>query len=444
MNKTRRDFIKKAALASVLPIILPAHLVSAKDKPSDRIVMGFIGMGRQNSGLIRGFISQKNVQVVAVCDVDSTRRESAQAKVNEYYKANPKKGTADCKAYNDFRELIARKDIDAVCIATPDHWHAYPTVMALESGKDVYCEKPLTHNIHEAITVIDAVKKTGRVLQTGSMQRSMSEFRIVCELVRNGVIGKISHVDCSFGGPGVPCDLPEEAMEPGLDWNMWVGPAKMRPYNSVLSPRGVHTHFPNWRNYKEFGSGMVGDWGAHMLDIAQWGLGMDDSGPVKVLPPKKKGQGKGVKFIYSNGIELNHVSGYGTHFFGDKGEVKVHRGKFELILDGKKVAGHDNNDRTSSLQRQLASVEKNYLKDAKVKLYKSKSHVQDFIKCVETRKKPITSEIVGGRSAICCHLMNQAYYNHAEIDWDPKKIAFANGTGNPAWLTRNYRSPWSV
>jgi predicted dehydrogenase len=191
MFNTRRSFLKTAALASAAPLILPSHLVSGANKPSDRIVMGFIGMGKQSRGLMRGFISRNNVQVVAVCDVDTTRREDAVKNVNNYYKTNPKKETADCKGYNDFRELIARGDLDAVCIATPDHWHTYPVVAAMKAGIDVYCEKPLTHNIHESITVMKVAKETNRVLQTGSMQRSMMGFRTACELVRNGVIGKV-------------------------------------------------------------------------------------------------------------------------------------------------------------------------------------------------------------------------------------------------------------
>jgi len=445
MQETRRSFIKKAALASVAPMVLGCDEVQKKSKPSQRINVGFIGMGRMGIGLLKNAINY-DVQVVAVCDVDTNRRKNAQAKANEYYTRFPEKGTADCKAYNDFREIIARDDIDAVYIATPDHWHAYPTVAALKAGKDVYCEKPLTHNIHEAITVMDTVKKTGRVLQTGSMQRSMTEFRIACELVRNGVIGKISHVDCSFGGPGKPCDLPEEPMEPGLDWNMWVGPAPMRPYNSILSPRGIHKKFPRWRNYKEFGGGMVCDWGAHHLDIAQWALDMDDSGPVEVLLPEKKGDIKGARLVYANGITVKHVSSPygGLCFYGDKGQLKVHRGKFELILDDKRVAGYDKEDRSTSLQRELVLTERKYLKDAKIKVYNSKNHMQDFLDCVKSRKKPITNEIVGARSAICCHLMNQAYYNHEKICWDPKKLTFTKGTGKPQWLTRNYRSPWTV
>lgn len=439
---TRRSFLKKTALLSAAPIILPSHLVTAADKPSDRIVMGFIGMGKQNKGLLRGFIGKKNVQVVAVCDVDTTRREAAVKTVNDYYAKNPTKGTADCKGYNDFRELIARGDLDAVCIATPDHWHTLPVVTAMKAGLDVYCEKPLTHNIHESVTVMKVAKDTKRILQTGSMQRSMAEFRTACEMVLNGVIGKIDHVECSFGDPGRPCDLPEEKMEPGLDWNMWVGPAQMRPYNSVLSPRGMHNHYPRWRNYKEFGGGMVCDWGAHHLDIAQWGLGMDNSGPVEAIPPKKANAKRDAILKYANGVTVHHKNGYGVHFFGDKGEVKVNRGRFELILDGKYAAG--NNSKRKSLGSQVKLVENEYLKDAKIKLYKSSDHIADFIQCIESRKKPITSEIVGARSAICCHLMNQAYYNRQAIKWDPKNNTFAPGTGDPKWLTKEYRSPWAV
>lgn len=442
MNISRRSFIKTVSAASSAPMIMPSHLWAASTETAP-VRMGFIGMGTQNRGLLNGFLGNETT-VVAVCDVDTTRRENAKDTVNKFYTEHPDRGTADCKAYNDFRELIARDDINAICIATPDHWHAIPTIAALNAGKDVYCEKPLTHNIHEAIEVMKAVDANKRILQTGSMQRSMKEFRVACELVRNGLIGKIDHVECSFNDPGVPCDLPEEPLEPGLDWNMWVGPAPMRPYNSVLSPRGVHHHFPNWRKYKEFGGGMVCDWGAHHLDIAQWGLGMDDSGPVQVEVPTDPKSMTGGVLTYANGIRVEHAIGYGVHFFGSDGEVKVNRGKFEFILNGEKVAGFDRNTNTTSLAAQLIKVEKTYLQDAKIKLYDSKNHLWDFLDCVKSRNKPITSEQVGGRSAICCHLLNQAYYNRAVIKWDPAKFNFVEGTGNPAWLTREYRAPWKV
>ncbi|MCP4642499.1 MAG: Gfo/Idh/MocA family oxidoreductase [bacterium] len=444
MKTSRRSFLKKATALSAAPFILPSNVWGAETKPSERIGMGFIGMGKQSKGLLNAFLHYKECRVVAVCDVDTTRREDAQKKVNAFYTDKPELGSPDCAAYNDFRDLIARDEINAVCIATPDHWHTIPVLAALRAGMDVYCEKPLTHNIHESVAIIKEVKKTGQVLQTGSMQRSMKEFRVACELVRNGAIGAIDRVECSFGPPGIPCDLPEEDMEPGLDWNLWVGPGPMRPYNSVLSPRGLHDHFPNWRSYKEYGGGMVCDWGAHHLDIAQWGLGMDDSGPIKVTPPEDPAATSGAVLDYKGGIRVIHKEGFGAHFFGEGGEVRVNRGRFEFYLDGEKVAGWTKREDGGSLSSCLAKVEKEHLADAKVKLYNSRNHLQDFVNCVKSRKKPITSEIVGGRTAICCHLMNQAYYNHASIDWKPKKMTFARGSGDPAWLTRDYRLPWSV
>lgn len=444
MKTSRRSFLKTVSAISAAPFILPSSVWGAETKPSDRIVMGFIGMGKQNAGLLNNFLNQRECQVVAVCDVDTTRRTAAQQRVKEFYTANPERGAADCEAYNDFREVIARKDIDAVCIATPDHWHAIPTIAALQSGKDVYCEKPLTHNIHEAVAVMDAVKKNKGVLQTGSMQRSSREFRIACELVRNGAIGKISHVECSFGPPGIPCDLAEEPMEPGLDWDTWIGPGPMRPYSSVLSPRGVHDHFPDWRLYKEYGGGMVCDWGAHHLDIAQWGLGMDESGPIEVHPPEDPNAKSGAVLHYKKGIRVIHKDGFGVHFFGSDGEVKVNRGRFEFYLGGKKIAGHVDREEGTSLTTELQRVETDFLNNARIKLYDSRSHTRDFLDCVKARTRPITNEEVGGRSATCCHLMNQAYYNHAVLKWKPKSMRFARNGGNPEWLTRDYRAPWQV
>lgn len=444
MSSNRRTFLKQAAALSAVPFILPSKVWSAEINPNDRITMGFIGTGKQNNHLMNSFLQRKNVRVVGVCDVDTTRRTAAQTRVNEYYTANPDAGAADCAAYNDFRELIARDDVDAICIATPDHWHAIQTVAALKAGKDVYCEKPLTHNVHESVEVIKAVKKYKRVLQTGSMQRSMEEFRVACELVRNGAIGKISHVECSFGAPGVPCDLPEEPMEPGLDWDGWVGPGPMRPYNSVLSPRGIHDHFPDWRKYKEYGGGMVCDWGAHHLDIAQWGLDMDDSGPVKVEPATDPAAVEGGVLTYKNGVKVYHKSGFGAHFYGADGEVKVNRGQFEFWLGGEKITGHAKRGEGTSLEASILLVQKEYLANAKVKLYESRDHIADFLECMVSRKKPITNEIVGGRTAICCHLLNQAYYNHATIAWKPKQMKLARNGGKAEWLTREYREPWTV
>ena len=444
----RRRFIQAAAAAATGPFILPSRVWSADVSPNAKVRMGFIGIGKQMGGLLGTFMGFPEVEVVAVCDVDTTRRTAGQKRVDDYHAKNSKE-SKPCDAYNDFRELIARKDIDAVCVATPDHWHAIITIAALDSGKDVYCEKPLTHTIHEAKAVIEAVKRNNRVLQTGSMQRSSTEFRVACEIVRNGVIGKVKTVDTQFGNPAIPNANPEEPMEPGLDWDLWCGPSKLSPYSSVLSPRGIHNHFPKWRETREYGGGYVCDWGAHHIDIAQWGLGMDGNGPVEVIAAVAGEKAtEGCKLVYADGVVLTHVNkGRGASFYGEDGEVHVNRGKFEVILKGEskfKFWPEDKADKNkTTLAREVTFAENALLKDAKVKLYKSSNQLADFIKCIGTREKPICSEIVGAGSAICCHLMNVSYYHGASFKWDPLKHEIVSGA-EAAWLTKDYRGSWKV
>lgn len=437
MTISRRSFIKQTAAAAALsPLILPSNIRAAEKGPNSLVNMAFVGMGTQNRGLLSNFL-WRNIKVVAVCDVDTNRRENALKTVETFHADHKEKGAFDCKAYNDFQEVMERKDIDAVCIATPDHWHALVTLAALRNGKDVYCEKPLTHNIHEAIEVMAAVSQHKRVLQTGSMQRSMTEFRVACELVRNGAIGKLERVTCMVGGPGRSCDLPEEPAEKGLDWDRWLGPAPLRPYNSTLSPRGVHGHFPDWRSYVEYGGGSICDFGAHHFDIAQWGLGMDESGPVEVRPPEQPNATTGAMLVYANGITMTQVPRGGKmrfggiRFFGTDGEVEADRGSFEMVRGGETIAS-------------TGLAEKRFLADAKIRLYRSKSHTDDFLERVADRKRPVASEIEGGHTAICCHLINLAYHHRRTLKWDPEKMTFTANTGDPAWLTRDYRTPWKV
>jgi len=439
MHFNRRSMLKGLVCAGA-PLILPSRVWAQGTKPNAKIRVGCVGMGTQMRGVMGGFRSNDGVEVVAVCDVDTSRRTAALEALKEAYK----NGGPEVKAYTDYRELLADKSIDVVIVATPDHWHAIVTVAALKAGKDVYCEKPLTHNIKEAIAVMNAVKKYNRVLQTGSMQRSSNqEFRVACELARNNVLGKLKTIEINIGAPAIPYDLKEEAMEPGLDWDQWCGPAPVVPYNSQLSPRGVHHGFPNWRKYREFATGMIGDWGAHHIDIAHWGMGMDDSGPVEILPSTNPNNTDGVSMKYANGVTLTHIAkGNGLKFVGETGEVFVARGSFHLIMDGKDfVRFRDKNeDKTLSCEGACAKATKTFLTDAKVKLEVSKNHIRNFLDCVKARtEKPITSELVGGHTAIACHLMSQAYYNKQRMCWDPKTFAFTNGTGDPAWLTRPYR-----
>jgi predicted dehydrogenase len=440
MNSTRhlsrRNFLRSTALFAAAPFILPSHVWSANVAPSNRITLGFIGMGTQNRGLLNGFLNSQETQVLAVCDVDQNRRENARKTVEAFYAKQTGRGEyKGCDSYSDFRALLKRDDIDAVVIATPDHWHAYMSIAAAKAKKDVYCEKPLCQSIQEARAMVNAVRKNKRVFQTGSQQRSSREFRVGCELVRNGVIGKVQFVEVGIGGPGVPCDLPEEAMEPGLDWDMWLGPAPLRGYHSELSPRGVHTHFPNWRKYREYGGGMVTDWGAHHFDIAQWGLGMDQSGPVEIHPASEPNAQSGVRLIYPSGVEARHVSGNGVLFQGTAGKVQVNRGKFEFWLGNEKIADAVN---------QAEEVAERHLPAGAVRLYKSNDHRGDWLACIRSRKQPICDVEVGARSVSVCHLVNLAYYHGQKMKWDPTREQFAGGTGNKAWLNVPHRGAWKV
>lgn len=445
---SRREFIKTSSLLVGTPLILPSRVWAADTAPGQRLALGCIGMGKMMRGHLRSLVQRKEVEVVAVCDVDTTRRTDAKAIVEKAYAAKAGAGYRGCTAYNDFRELLARKDIDAVVIATPDHWHALIAIAAVRAGKDVYCEKPLTYNVHEAVELVKEVRRHNRVFQTGSQQRSSKEFRIACELVRNGVIGRVSSITTSFSGPPIPYALPEEPMEPGLDWDLWCGPAPRVVYNSVLSPRGVHDHFPHWRKMVEFGGGGVTDWGAHHVDIAQWALNVDGLGPVEVRAPQGSSgvATDGAQLIYGDGTVLTHTSGNGIVFSGSTGEIRVNRGKFHLTIDGKTVHKFWDKETTpdTSLERELAATSKAFLANAKIKLYESKNHWQDFLDCVKARRMPICDVATGASSVISCHLLNIAYLKGASFKWNPKTKTFAAG-GDPKWLTRDsYRGPWKV
>ncbi|MCX7872079.1 MAG: Gfo/Idh/MocA family oxidoreductase [Verrucomicrobiae bacterium] len=424
-NISRRSFLKAVAIGGTVPFVLPSRIWSAEVKPNERITMGFIGVGTQGRYLLGGFLNDPQVQVLAVCDVDTTRREFSKNTVEEFYTKKNEQNYKGCDQYNDFRELLKRKDIDTVCIATPDHWHAIQSILACKEGKDVYCEKPLSLTIGEARAMVKAARKYKRVFQTGSMQRSSREFLKACELVRNGRIGEIKEVYVNVGGPSKWCDLPEETMEPGLDWDMWLGQAPMRPYNSVLSPRGIHKHFPAWRNYREYSGGGMTDWGAHHFDIAQWGLGMDESGPSEIIPPDGK-EVKKLTFKYSNGVVMYHGSlanyNYGVVFVGTKGKICVDRGRFlaepeEIAADYK--VGSD-----------------------KIKLYQSSHHLKDFLQCVRTRQRPICDVEIGCRSVTVCHLGNLAYWYKRPLKWDPKKEKFIGDDEANTWIDRPKRAPW--
>jgi predicted dehydrogenase len=241
-------------------------------------------------------------------------------------------------------------------------------------------------------------------------------------------------------GPAVPCDLPAEPQEPGLDWDRWLGPAPVRPYNSILSPRGVHDHFPRWRKYREYGGGGVTDWGAHHFDIVQWALDMDESGPVEFFPPEDPGKDSGVRFVYANGTEVLHTGAEsgkqnGIWFYGSEGKMYVNRKEFQLWI-GKEQKAESMAD--------LDAVDAHYLGEKAKRVYNSHDHHGDWMQCIETRKRPIADVEIGARTVTVCDLVDQAYYHGKPFKWDPKKNNFADGTGNPKWLDVEYRDPWKL
>jgi len=415
----RRDFLKSSALiagaAIVCPTIVPSSVFCA-DAPSNRITIGCIGTGGQGSGNMRGFNAKSDCQVVAVCDVDAGHRENARKRIG----LDPK------SSYNDFRELLARNDIDAVYIATPDHWHVPTSIAAVRAGKDVYCEKPLTLTIAEGRTLVNEVKRYGRVFQTGSQQRSGSEFRKACELVVNERIGKLHTMRVGISGNNRTCEptwMPEPVPE-GFDYDLWLGPAPCKPYHT----QRCHYQF---RFILEYSGGQMTNWGAHHLDIAQWGNQSDDTGPVEI-----RGNGEfpktglfttalnaEVEYTYAGGVKMFLKRGGGTRFEGTEGWIYVNRGKLEA--------------EPKSL---LTSV----IGPDEIHLYESNDHKQNFLDCIKSRKDPICNAEIGHRSSTVCHLGNIAMLLDRTLKWNPQKEQFIGDDEANRMTWRPRRAPWSL
>ena len=425
---SRRNFIKTAALASSI-LIVPRHVIGGRGfvAPSDKVTLGVIGCGKQSAGLQRRFANLTGSQVVAGCDPYRAKLDQFVAVNNQIYAELTGKAKYEgTQAFEDYRELLNKKDIDAVIIASPDHWHAAMSVHAAEAGKDIYCEKPLSLTVKEGRAMVDATRKHGRVLQTGSMQRSSKEFTQAVQLVRSGLIGDIKKIVVSVGGPPKEWDLPAETTPSGLNWELWMGPNVVdRPYNNFLAPNLESTFWAKWRDYKEFGGGYMTDWGAHMFDIGQWGLGMDHSGPVKVIPPGP-GMQSGLIYEYENGVQMVHQPETGKnycHFFGTDGEVYVQRGEL----------------RTTPVSLQ----DKTFAQD-EYKIYVSDNHFQDFINSVKTRQRPICDVEVGHRTATVCNIGNIAYSLGRPLQWDPEKERFKKDREANKLLKRKMKKEWRV
>jgi predicted dehydrogenase len=423
---TRRSFLAAAAtVAAAGPTVLLPAARAAAPAAADRITLGFIGMGKRAGSLLRHMLGSDQVQVVAIAEVVRERLEHGRKTVDERYAANVKSGAfAGCAAYNDFREIVARPDIDAVVIGTPDHWHAIQAVQAAKAGKDIYCEKPMSLTIGQGRKMVEAARRYGVVFQTGSQQRSEygGKFRLAVELVRNGRIGDLKTVRVGVGGPPVPCDLPVQPTPDGTDWDMWNGPAPERGYHEVLCPKGVHNHFPAFRRYREYAGGGLADMGAHHFDIAQWAMDMDDSGPVRVEPPSD-GATTGLRFTYANGVVMYHGGLSGCTFEGTDGKIYVDRGVIK-------------SDPESILQEPIGADD--------VQVYRATGHFTDWLECLRTRKQPICDVEIGHRSASICHLANIGYELGRPLQWDPQAERFVDDDQANLLLNRVLRAPWTL
>ena len=435
---SRRQFLRRAttgtAALTAAPLFVPGHVLGANGAtpPNSRITMALIGCGSMGSSDATQHQHTGLVQFVAFCDVDKARRDKKKQEFEKLYAAKAgKEKFAGIEVCNDFRELIARRDIDAVDIAMPDHWHAIPVIAAAKAGKDIYGQKPLSLTIREARAMVNAVRENKRVFQTGSQQRSDRRFRLASELVRNGYIGKIKEVYVRVGGPSRPCDLPAEPTPDGLDWNFWLGQAPERPFNQRIHPRA-------WRAWREYAGGGTTDWGAHQFDIVQWGWGMDESGPVEVIPANDKDRPL-LAVRYASGALVYHVFGpagesvkwpsppegdkNGITFVGEKGWIEVDRAHLRTFPES------------------LAEVQ---FKPGETRLYESKHHYQNFLDCVKSRQKPICDVEIGCRSVTVCHLINIGHWTGKSFRWDPVKEEIIGEADVAKWVDRERRAPWKI
>lgn len=427
LTSSRRDFLKKstlAALSSGIPSFYIGRSWGQKKPANSRIQIGVIGYGKRTRGLMNSAMSQSDTQIVSICDVVKERLDHGITQSHKKYSSLSNKPYTGTKGYADFREMFANEKLDAVIIGTPDHGHVVQCLLAARKNLDIYCEKPLTLNIHEGRVLSDVVKKKKIVFQTGSQQRSEfgHRFKRAAELVSNGYLGEIKEVFVNVGAPPVPCDLPGEPIPEGTEWDLWVGPVAYRDYNSILCPKGIHNHFPAFRKYSEFAGGALADIGAHHFDIVQWALGMDDTGPV-AINPTTDGSNRNLEFIYKNGIKLTHGGSGSITFIGSEGTLRVGRG--QISADPKSILDIK-------------------LKSSDTPVYHSTNHMRNWIDCIHSRKDPICTAEIGHRSASICHLANLGYLLKRPLNWDPKNEKFIKDDDANTHLSRPIRAPWNL
>jgi predicted dehydrogenase len=425
---SRRSFLKETIFGgALLGMSARSHrAIFSAEPPSERVRVGMIGVGNQGGPKNNMKYFLKNI--VALCDLD----KNYLAEAGDFLK---KEADLSAVMTDDYRRLLDAKDIDAVVVTVPDQWHATMTIEACRAGKDVYCEKPLTLVIGEGKPMIDAARKNKRVVQTGTMQRSGAEFKLAVQLVQKGIVGKVKSVNVTLPGPnwiaraGKP--VPNSAPPEGFDYNRWLGPAPYRPYNKN------HVHYL-FRFYWDYSGGQQTNFGAHHLDIAQWGLGMDDSGPVSVegsavFNPDgwyETPDTTDIRYTYADGVVMTcrqkpnaKSNEQGTEFVGEKGSLFVYRGG--IVANPPEL---------------LKGVELPKI----VSSHANIGHVNNFFDCVKSRGTPAADISIGHRSATVCHLGNIAVRTKKKITWDPKAETIVGDSDAAKWLTKEYRRPWSL
>jgi predicted dehydrogenase len=437
---SRRQFLKSSAAAATGTALFGTTFVPAPvfgaEAPSNRITFGCIGLGRMGSIDMREILGFKQVQIIAVCDVDSKRAENAKQIVEKHYGESSTSGTyKGCEAYGDFRDLVARDDIDAVSIVTPDHWHALPAIAAAKAGKDIFLQKPLSLTIAEGRVVSDTVRRYGRIFQIGSQQRSDERFRFACELVRNGRIGKLQTIKVGFGIDPSTDPQPIMPVPETLDYDMWLGPAPWAPYTEKRVHPQTGYGRPGWLRIQDYSAGMITGWGSHHNDIAQWGMGTEYTGPVEI-----QGQAQypkdglwdvhgefSIEYTYANGVKVicadNVKNKQGVLFEGTEGWVYVKRGQIDA---------------------EPKSLLTSTIKPDEIHLYQSNNHKENFLECIKSRAETIAPVEVAHRSCSVCLLGDIAMRLGRKLKWDPDKEKFTNDEQANRLLSKPMRSPWQL
>lgn len=424
-KSTRRRFLTASAAAA--PLIVSGRVLGrdGAPPPSGRVRLACIGTGGMGMGNLNSFLQDGRVQVVAVCDVDRTHREQAREAA----------GLKPGDAYHDFRDVLAREDVDAVMNATPDHWHAVIATAAAAAGKDLYSEKPLASGIVDSRAVVAAVEKYKRVLQCGTWRRSGMKTRLACEWVRNGYIGDIRVIEVGVPEPfmvrgGYDGTEPPGPVPPGLDYPLWLGPAPDAPYNAAI------THY-NFRWNTDYAPGYITDWGAHFLDVAQWGAGKDDTSPSEISATEVRRREKGLyNAPESYRIEYQYAGGPRVVMFSTPDSAK-----WGIRFVGSQGTIFTENDR---LETDPVSIRSIRLREGDIRLFESKNHHRNFIDAVLSRGQTAAPAPVAHRSAAFCHLGAISAVLGRPVRFDPETETFPGDEAANAMLARPLRDPWKL